>query len=205
MPSSGAAASSPCRPGHLQTGHPTVRVVPLCGISPPRRDLIANASSLAADRDAASLLCRTPRILRVGETTPRHHRLAAAERGAFPYLHALRRCTADASACLCQLQSGLSLVYARMLPLLPPRVRLLALSLSRHRISFSGAYLPLQVSSPGVFRRIRMRSPTHFAWLPIQRTHLVNTGSVNLFFERLSWSPFTRFPRSPPGIIPRRH
>ncbi|KAJ7828706.1 hypothetical protein B0H13DRAFT_2373051 [Mycena leptocephala] len=184
MPSSGAAASSPCRPGHLQTGHPTVRVVPLCGISPPRRDLIANASSLAADRDAASLLCRTPRILRVGETTPRHHRLAAAERGAFPYLHALRRCTADASACLCQLQSGLSLVYARMLPLLPPRVRLLALSLSRHRISFSGAYLPLQVSSPGVFRRIR---------------------SVNLFFERLSWSPFTRFPRSPPGIIPRRH
>jgi hypothetical protein len=49
-----------------------------------------------------------------------------------------------------------------------PRVRLIGLSLSPDRISFLGAYLPLQVSSPSVFRRIHMRSPTHFAWLPIQ-------------------------------------
>ncbi|KAJ7926356.1 hypothetical protein B0H13DRAFT_2653892 [Mycena leptocephala] len=30
------------------------------------------------------------------------------------------------------------------------------------------------------------------------------SGSVNLFFEHLSWSPFTCFPPSLPGIIPRR-
>jgi hypothetical protein len=57
---------------------------------------------------------------------------------------------------------------------------------------------------PSMFRRIRMRSPTHFASLPIQPY----SPRQYRFCKSLLRAPFMvsihPFPPSPPGIIPRR-
>ncbi|KAJ7789868.1 hypothetical protein B0H13DRAFT_2690021 [Mycena leptocephala] len=108
------------------TGHHIVRAVLLCGhasISPARLDLMTIASSLAAHGVCCPISAARPRILR------------AVLRIAW----ARRRCTIIASLplndepqCLVspcatsvrlrQLQSGLSLAYARVLPHLPPHL-----------------------------------------------------------------------------------
>jgi hypothetical protein len=155
----------------LETGHHIVRAVLLCGhasISPARLDLMTIAPSLAAHGVCCPISAARSRILHVVlriawarrrctimASPPLNDELA-------PYLHALRGCSFASCNRNCRLSTPAC--YRSY----PPRVRLLALSLSPARISFSGAYLLLHVSSPSVFRRIRMRSPTNFAWLSIQ-------------------------------------
>jgi hypothetical protein len=133
---------------------------------------MANAPSLAAHGVCCPISAAHPRILRAVL------RIAWARRRCSimvspplnelaPYLHALRRCTGPARDTMRFLRRCACASCNRdfRLPTLACYHSYLALSLSRHRISFSGAYLPLQVSSPSVFCRIHMRSP---AWLPIQ-------------------------------------
>ncbi|KAJ7815769.1 hypothetical protein B0H13DRAFT_2683699 [Mycena leptocephala] len=117
---------------------------------------------------------------RVGETTLRHYRLAVAEWGTClispcaASLHWAPPTSGGCSLIPCASCVGWSAPLAigtvaclrslalpmRVLPLLQPCARLLALLLSSDRISFSGAYLPLispiasHAGSPSVFRRI---------------------------------------------------
>jgi hypothetical protein len=115
-----------------------------------------------------------------------------------PYLHALRRCACASCNRDCRLPA---LACYRSYPLVRACSRCRCA-----RSHFILGYVPSFTRQlPSMFRRIHMRPPTHLLGYLFSRTHLVNTGSVNFFFERLSWSPSTRFLCSPPGIIPRRY
>ncbi|KAJ7851766.1 hypothetical protein B0H13DRAFT_2359861 [Mycena leptocephala] len=90
-----------------------------------------------------------------------------------PYLHAQRRCSCASCNRNCRLST--SACYCSY-PLVCAYSRF-----HWHPTAFHSRVRTFARQLPTMFRRIR---------------------SVKIFFERLSWSPFTRFPRSPPGLIP---
>ncbi|KAJ7884486.1 hypothetical protein B0H13DRAFT_2343679 [Mycena leptocephala] len=184
-PSSDAAVNLRCHPGHLQTGHPTVRVVllPRSILSIPSPPHAAHPARGDADRVAWA---RRRRAIIASlplneEPVPISMRCVAAlgppgfGRMLVDTMRFRRRCVCGSRNRDCRLSTLARASVARATAPTP-----LACGCPRFRCyptAFHSRVRTFAHQLPSMFRRIR---------------------SVNLFFERLSWSPSTRFrPRHP--------